>query len=554
MVDREHVTEHQMYGMMQDRPLTISMLWRRLEKQFGHKRVITGLVDGESELTWSEVSVRARKLASALEYLGVPTGACVATFAWNSHRHVELYLAAPGTGRILHTVNHRSFRDQITYMVNSASDDVVFVDRSLLPTVWPMADTFTTVRHFVVMDDGADTPIPADPRVIDYEDLLAKSVPVEAIPTVHDENSAATLCFTSGTTGDPKGVLYSHHSVVLHALLLLTADVFGIREKDVVMPVVPMFHVNAWGLPYAAMLAGADLVLPGPGMQPERIISQLQRHKVTFSAAVATVWRSLIPLLSESDLSALRMTICGGGPLDRALAAAYEEMADVTLTNAWGMTETSPVVTVARTSSVHCQLGTNERRAVLATAGVAAPLTEIRIVDDNDAEIDWDGTTPGELQVAGPTIAARYLGRRPSTDSFSADGWLRTGDVATIDRYGYVRIVDRTKDLIKSGGEWISSIELENAIMTHPHVSEAAVIGRPDARWGERPIVFVVPSGSHRVELDELREHLVSQVASWWVPDEAVIVDSIAKTATGKFAKQQLRNEYQAIFEKRGRS
>lgn len=543
-----------MQGMMQDRPLTISMLWRRLDKGFGHKRVISGLVEGEREWRWSEISERARKLADALDQLEVPASARVATFGWNTHRHVELYLAVPCTGRILHTVNHRSFRDQIAFMVNSAGDDIVFVDRSLLPVVWPMAETFATVRHLIVMDDGADTPIPADARIIDYESMLARSAGVSEVPTIRDENSAATLCYTSGTTGDPKGVLYSHRSVVLHALMLLTSDVFGIRETDVVMPIVPMFHVNAWGLPYAAMMAGADLVLPGPGTEPARIVSQLQRHRVTFAAAVAAVWRSLIPLIDDCDLATLRMTICGGGPLDPALAAAYENLAGVTLTNAWGMTETSPVVAVARTSSVHRELDDGERRAVLATAGVAAPLTEIRIVGEDDAEIDWDGVTPGELQVAGTTIAGGYFNTGCGAESFCPDGWLRTGDVATIDPYGYIQIVDRTKDLIKSGGEWISSIELENAIMTHPHIVEAAVIGRADSRWGERPVVFVVSKDSRQVTPQDLHEHLVSRVASWWVPDEVVVVDVIAKTATGKFAKYQLRDDYQAISAKNGRS
>lgn len=534
-----------MHGMMQDRPLTISTLWRRLEKHFGHKRVLTGLVDGEDERTWSEVSFRARALAVALDRLGVSASGRVASFGWNTYRHLELYLAVPCSGRTLHTINHRSFRDQIRFMVNSASDEIVFVDRSLLPVVWPLADSFTSVRHFVVMDDGADTPVPADPRIVDYETLLADIAPPATIPTVDDENTAATLCFTSGTTGDPKGVLYSHRSVVLHALQLLASDVFGISETDVVMPIVPMFHVNAWGLPYAAMLAGADLVLPGIATQPERIASQLQIHGVTFSAAVATVWRSLIPLLPHYDFSSLRMTICGGGPLDPALAATYEDLAGVVLTNAWGMTETSPVVTVAHMSSSHHDLTEAGRRAVRATAGIAAPLTEIRTVDEDGTGIAWDGKTPGELQVAGPTIAAKYLDAQGSTASFTADGWLRTGDMATIDHHGYVRIVDRTKDLIKSGGEWISSIELENAVMTHPHVAEAAVIGRSDQRWGERPVVFVVPQADRKVTLDDLREHLRSRVASWWVPDELLLVDVIAKTATGKFAKQLLRDEYQ---------
>ncbi|KQY08931.1 long-chain fatty acid--CoA ligase [Mycobacterium sp. Root135] len=534
-----------MHGMMQDSPLTISMLWRRLEKHFGHKRVITGLVDGEDERTWFQVSARARALTVALDLLGVSAQGRVASFGWNTHRLLELYLAVPSGGRTLHTINHRSFGDQITFMVNSAGDEVVFVDRSLLQTIWPLADSFVSVRNFVVMDDGTDTPIPADPRVVDYETLLASVTHSTTIPVVSDEYQSATLCYTSGTTGDPKGVLYSHRSVVLHALQLLASDVFGISESDVVMPIVPMFHVNAWGLPYAAMLAGSDLVLPGIATQPERIADQLQKHRVTFSAAVATVWRSLVPMLPRYDLSSLRMTICGGGPLDSALAETYEELAGVILSNAWGMTETSPVVTVAHITSGDHGLTDAEQRAVRAAAGNAAPLTEIRTVDDSGVEIPWDGATAGELQVAGPTIAAGYLDTERNEASFTADGWLRTGDMATINHLGCVRIVDRTKDLIKSGGEWISSIELENAVMAHPLVAEAAVIGRFDQRWGERPVVFVVPRGDRKVTLDDLRQHLHTRVASWWVPDELVLVEVIAKTATGKFAKQLLRDQYQ---------
>ncbi len=532
-----------MLGLMQDRPLSLPHVFRRVERLFGHKTVVSGRVGGETTTTWAQVCARARRLAAALDELGVPAGARVGTFAWNSHRHVELYLAVPCTGRVLHTINHRLFGEQITYIVNDAADDVLFVDRSILPAVWPLVGTFTTVRAVVVMDDGSDAEIPDDDRVFDYEELLARAGDTGREFTVDDENTAAALCYTSGTTGDPKGVLYSHRSVVLHAALLLMVDTFGICERDVVMPTVPMFHVNAWGLPYAAMLCGADLVLPGPAMSPPELAGMLARHRVTFGAAVATIWRGLVPLLGEHDFSAVRQIVSGGGAVDEALTRAYQDAIGLPLTNAWGMTETSPVVTTSRIATVHDDYPDEERRALLATPGPAVPLTEVRIVGDDGREAPWDGRTPGELQAAGPTIAAAYFGKRDGADAFTGDGWLRTGDVATIDRHGYVRIVDRTKDLVKSGGEWISSVELENAIMEHPGIAEAAVIGVPDDKWGERPLACVVPAAGATLTAEEVRDHLRGRVASWWLPDEVFFCDEIPKTATGKFAKQRLRSQ-----------
>ncbi|WP_229874386.1 long-chain fatty acid--CoA ligase [Amycolatopsis deserti] len=529
---------------MQDRPLSLPHVFRRVERQFGHKTVVSGRVGGETTMTWAQVCARVRRLAAALDELGVPAGARVGTFAWNSHRHVELYLAVPCTGRVLHTINHRLFGEQITYIVNDAADDVLFVDRSILPVIWPLAGTFTTVRAVVVMDDGSDAEIPDDDRVVDYEDLLGRAGDTGGEFTVDDENTAAALCYTSGTTGDPKGVLYSHRSVVLHAALLLMVDTFGINERDVVMPIVPMFHVNAWGLPYSAMLCGADLVLPGPAMSPPELAGMLARHKVTFGAAVATIWRGLLPLLGRHDFSAVRQIVSGGGAVDEALTRAYQEAIGVPLTNAWGMTETSPVVTTSRIATVHDGCTPEQQRALLATPGPAVPLTEVRIVGDDGREAPWDGQSPGELQVSGPTIAARYFGAHPGTGAFTGDGWLRTGDVATIDRHGYVRIVDRTKDLVKSGGEWISSVELENAIMEHAGVAEAAVIGVADDKWGERPVACVVPAAGATLTAEAVREHLRGRVASWWLPDQVFFLDEIPKTATGKFAKQRLRSQY----------
>ncbi|GAB2845027.1 long-chain-fatty-acid--CoA ligase [Actinoallomurus bryophytorum] len=533
-----------MLGLMQDRPLSLPHVFRRVERYFRHKTVVSGRVGGETTMTWAEVCTRVRRLTTVLDELGVPADARVGTFAWNSHRHVELYLAVPCTGRVLHTINHRLFGEQITYIVNDAADDVLFIDRSILPAVWPLVDSFTTVRAVLVMDDGSDAEIPDDARILDYEGRLGRAEDTEREFTVTDENTAAALCYTSGTTGNPKGVLYSHRSVVLHAALLLMVDTFGINERDVIMPIVPMFHVNAWGLPYSAMLCGADLVLPGPAMTPRELAGMLARHKVTFGAAVATVWRGLLPLLDQHDLSAVRQIVSGGGAVDEALTRAYQDAIGVPLTNAWGMTETSPVVTTSRIGTAHDRYTREERRALLATPGPAIPLTEVRVVGDDGREAPWDGRTPGELQVSGPTIAARYFSTQAVADAVTDDGWLHTGDVATVDDHGYIRIVDRTKDLVKSGGEWISSVELENAIMDHPDVAEAAVIGVADAKWGERPVAYVVARPGATLTAETVRDHARARVASWWLPDQVFFLDEIPKTATGKFSKQRLRSLY----------
>jgi len=532
-----------MRGLMQDRPLTIPTLLARVETSFGHKRVITG-GGQETVATWAEVASRARRLAHVLDGLDVPADARVGTFAWNSQRHVELYLGVPGSGRVLHTVNHRLYAEQITYIVNDAADDVLFIDRSILPVVWPLVASFTTVRHVIVMDDGGDEPVPVDPRIVDYEELLDGQTDAPILAVVDDENAAASLCYTSGTTGNPKGVLYSHRSVVLHSLILLGADAFALSERDVVAPIVPMFHVNAWGLPYAAMQCGSDLVLPGPAMSPEELVSLLSRHRVTFSAAVATVWRDMIPWLESQDLSNMRHIACGGGAVDDALSTAYEAAVGIPLTNAWGMTETSPVVTTSRLATVHDGLVGDARRLLLGTPGPAVPLTEIRVVSDDGVPQPRDGQTPGELQVAGATIAGAYYGPDPNEDAFTSDGWLRTGDVGTIDQWGYLRIVDRTKDLVKSGGEWISSVELENAIMSDPRVREAAVIGVVDARWGERPVACVVPAPGVSLTAEDVRTHLRDRVASWWIPERVELMTEIPKTATGKWSKQALRRQF----------
>ncbi|SIO87887.1 long-chain fatty acid--CoA ligase [Nocardiopsis sp. JB363] len=536
-----------MQGLMQDRPLEIGALMRRAERMFAHKPVVTGTVGGETTAAWGEVIGRARRVGAALDTLEVPVGARVATFAWNTQRHVELYLGVPSTGRVLHTVNHRLFTRDLAHILSDAEADVVFVDRSLMATVWDVVAETANVRWVVVMDDGAPGPLPDDPRVLDYEELLDR-IPQgrESTHSVTDENAAASLCYTSGTTGRPKGVLYSHRSIVLHALLLLGADTFGIRERDVVMPIVPMFHVNAWGLPYAALMSGAALVLPGPAMKPQELADRLERHRVTFTAGVPAIWRGLEPLLATHDLSSLRMIVSGGSALPETLSRAWEEAIGLPISGSWGMTECSPLVAAGRLASALDDRSADERRSLVGLPGPTVPLVDVRVVDDEGRPVPYDGSVSGELQVAGPTIASGYLGTDAGADSFTADGWLRTGDIATLDEYGYVRIVDRTKDVIKSGGEWISSVTLENGLMDHPLVQEAAVIGVPDERWGERPLAYVVPVTGADLDETELRRHLAGRVASWWVPDRFAFLDQIPKTATGKFAKAALRSRVRA--------
>lgn len=521
-----------MLGLMQDRPLSLPLLMSGLEGRFSHKSVTTQHVT----TTYAQVAQRIRKLAAALDQLGVPDGARVGSFAWNSQRHLELYMAVPCTNRILHTVNHRLFADDLAYIVNDAEDDVLFVDRSMLDVVWPLIHRFTTVRHVIVMDDGAGPHIPDDPRVHDYEALVAAAAPLATF-AVPDERTAAALCYTSGTTGRPKGVLYDHRSIVLHAMTLLMTDAFGIGEGDVVMPIVPMFHVNAWGLPYAAMMAGASLVLPGPDMQPAALADLIATAGVTFAAAVPAVWRGALTHLRGRDVSALRRLVSGGSALPKSLSRAYDEELGVTLASSWGMTETSPLVCSARVPSDT----SSDPVDTLCLPGAPVPLVSVRLRREDGTGAPHDGVATGELQVSGPTVAGSYYGATDGSSSFTDDGWLRTGDVATIDARGLVRIVDRVKDLIKSGGEWISSVELENAIMTCPGVAEAAVVGTPHDRWGERPLACIVPVDGADVTAEAVREHLTGLVAKWWIPEAIVVVDQLPRTGTGKVAKAVLR-------------
>ncbi|GAB3283364.1 long-chain fatty acid--CoA ligase [Parasphingorhabdus pacifica] len=526
---------------MQDRPLTLPHVFHRAEQLFGDKTMVTATLKGEIETTYREWAQRVRRLATVLDRLEVADDARVGSFCWNTQQHLELYFAVPCTGRVLHTLNIRLFPEQITYIAEHAQDDVIFVDRSLLPVLWPLADTMTTVRYFVVIDDGADAEIPDDPRVLRYEQLLEQADPHEGRFVVEDEWRAAAICYTSGTTGNPKGVVYSHRSSVLHSLVTMAVDVLALSERDTVLPVVPMFHVNAWGIPYSAVAAGARLIFPGPAMQPAALLDQLEKHRVTCTAGVPTIWMGMLPLLSGRDLSNLRAVIGGGAAIPKSLSEGWREAIGVPITQAWGMTETSPVGSAATPRSHHEGLDEESLAEIRTSQGQAVPLVELRIVEpDTGAEQPWDGVSVGELQAAGPWIASGYFGGA-GEDAFTEDGWLRTGDVAVIDRYGFVRIVDRTKDLVKSGGEWISSVELENHIMNHPSIAEAAVIAKPDPRWTERPVACVVLEKGEQLTADEVLEHLTSRVAKWWLPDEVLFVEAIPKTSTGKFSKKTLR-------------
>ena len=528
-------------GLVQhEHPLTLQHILRRMRRMYGDSEVVTLTDDGTTRASYAEVCDRIDRLCRALRALGVQDGDRVATFAWNSQRHLEAYMGVPCMGAVLHTLNIRLFEEQLTYIANHAKDKVVLVDDSLVPLLEKVAPRFETVEHYVVMGDGEAGSLP---NALRYEELLAEQPEGFDYPEL-DDRAAAGLCYTSGTTGNPKGVLYSHRSNVLHALASCLADAIAISNADRVLPVVPMFHANAWGLPHASTFVGADLVMPGRFLQPEPLARLIEQERVTVAAAVPTIWSDLLRYADEHrpDLSSLRVVPCGGAAVPLELMKGWQERHGVYVLQAWGMTETSPVGSVARPPREVEGEAQWEHRV---KAGRILPLVEARIVDDNGEEVPWDGESTGELEVRGPWIASDYYEDPTGRDKFD-EGWLRTGDIAAIDSHGAIRITDRAKDVIKSGGEWISSVDLEGALMAHPGVLEAAVIAKPDERWQERPLACVVRCEGADVSAEELREHLRSRVAKWWLPDEFAFIDEVPKTSVGKFDKKVLRQRLEA--------
>jgi acyl-CoA synthetase (AMP-forming)/AMP-acid ligase II len=539
-----------MRGLMQDVPLSITHLFDRAEQMFAHKTIVTAVPGGRRRTTYGAWAERTRRLGGVLDALGISPDGRVGTFAWNTDRHLELYFAAPCTGRVLHTLNIRLFPEQLTYIVNHADDEVIFADRSLLGLLAPLLPTFERLRHVVVMDDGAgampEADVLAGRELLDYETLLADAAPVEfAAPD--DENRAASMCYTSGTTGNPKGVVYSHRSTFLHTMGNMSADSVGVRESDRVLPVVPMFHANAWGLAHGAVATGADAIMPGSDLSGRGLADLIVEERVTVAAGVPTIWMQVLPELAGRDTSSLRAIPCGGSAVPRALSEAYRTQLGLPILQAWGMTETSPVASVNRLDGDSADLD-DETKADLRT-GVGRALfgVDCRVVEpDSTTPVPRDGQSSGELQCRGPWIAATYYDDPRAGESFTDDGWLRTGDVATMDERGRIRLVDRTKDLIKSGGEWISSVELENELMSHPEIREAAVIGIPDERWSERPLACVVATEGSALTVEDVLAFLAPRVAKWQLPDDVVFIDEVPKTSVGKFSKKTLRERFAA--------
>jgi fatty-acyl-CoA synthase len=534
-----------MLGLMQDFPLTINWIASRAQRYYGGKQIVTRTAKGIERSTVADVLAEARRIAGFLDAAAVSPDGRVGTFGWNSARHLALYVAIPSTGRVMHTLNIRYFAEQLIYTVDHAQDEAIFVDRSLLGLFAQYLPSLDCVRHVVVMDDGADVELPDDPRVVRYEDVVGPADELDLADRVSDERRAAALCYTTGTTGHPKGVLYSHRSTWLHSNAATTSNVFGLRDRDRVLPVVPMFHANAWGLPYACLLTGASMVMPGPDLSPGAIMDLLESEKVTITAGVPTIWMGMVPLLDGRDLSALRLIICGGSAVPKVLSETYREKIGFPILQAWGMTETSPIGSLCLERSELHDADEQTKADVRATVGLAPPGVELRIVDSATREEQpWDGAATGELEARGPWVVKQYYRTDEPGEQFSPDGWLRTGDVACISELGYVKLVDRTKDLVKSGGEWISSVEIENHVMAHPKIAEAAVIAVAHPKWVERPLACVVVKEGEQLTREEVLEFLRGRLSKWQVPDDVVFLDEIPKTSVGKFSKKTLRDKF----------
>jgi fatty-acyl-CoA synthase len=527
---------------MQDFPLTVSGILRHGTTCYSGRKVITRTPDGYREISFGELGTRVAQLAHGLRALGVETGDRVATFMWNNQEHLETYFAAPCMGAVLHTLNVRLTGEQIVFIANQAEDSVVLVDISLAPLLAPMLPELTTVHTVVAVGDGDLGPLEASGKVvIRYDDVVGRRPLGYDWPDL-DEKSAAAMCYTSGTTGNPKGVVYSHRSSYLHSMAICAANAVGLSDGDRVLPIVPMFHANAWGQPYAAVMAGADLLMPDRYLQAEPLVDMIEQHRPTIAAAVPTIWNDVLQFLHthpDRDISSLRTVTCGGSAVPLGMMKEYEQQHGVVIRQGWGMTETSPLAALATPPP---EVAGDDAWTLRASAGRVMCGVEVRLVDDEGTVLPSDGKAVGEIEIRGPWITGSYyLNADPSKFD---DGWLRTGDVGRIDPQGFITLTDRAKDVIKSGGEWISSVELELCIMEHPAVLEAAVVGVPDDRWQERPLAAVVVKSDASATAPELRKHLCDKVARFWLPERWTFIDEVPRTSVGKFDKKRIRANY----------
>ena len=530
--------------MQDDFQLTVPAILQHGRTVFRNSEVVTWLGDSSRRATFADVAANAERLANALTALGVGTGDRVGTLCWNSQEHLEAYFAVPSMGAVLHTLNLRLPPGQLAHIINHAEDKVVIVDATLLPLLAAVASQLKTVEHFVLIGEGDTSVLGGEVPVHSYTSLVAAAEPTYTWPEL-DEKSPAAMCYTSGTTGDPKGVVYSHRSTFLHALATLATTVTGVNERDRALVVVPMFHVNAWGIPYSAPLVGAKLVLPGAGLDGASLYELCEQEKVDCSSGVPTVWFNLIAYLQEHGrkLTTLKRTIIGGAACPPAMIRILRDDYGITVTHGWGMTEMSPIGTINNPKARHAGLDADEAIALASKQGRPLFGVDMKLVDAEGAELPHDGRAAGNLLVRGPWVLARYY-REDGAGPLTSDGWLPTGDVGTIDADGYLTITDRSKDMIKSGGEWISSIELENIAMGHPAVAEAAVIGVRHPRWDERPLLVVVRRAGAAVDRGALLAYYEGKVAKWARPDDVVFVDELPHTATGKLSKRTLRERY----------
>jgi len=539
-----------MHGLIMNYPLTLTSILHRARDLFADGEVATREPHGVHRYTYGDFYHRVLRLMGALKAAGVKPGDRVATFAWNRYQHLELYFAVPCLGAVLHMLNIRLSTDQLTYLINHAEDRMIFVDESLAEQLAPVQEHCKGVERFVVMREGGSQRFGLRGET-EYEDFLSSAAPIEALPEI-DENSACALCYTSGTTGNPKGALYSHRALYLHTMAVGQADVMGFSQQDSALVFVPMFHVNGWGLPFAGVMYGGKLVFPGRNPQAADVVDLIRGEEVTFAAGVPTIWMMIDQHLQQhgGDLKPLQRIACGGSAVPRTLMQTFDERYGVPIIQLWGMTEMSPLGTVSRTKRRLRSASPDERYAARLKAGVPVPGIEMRIEGPNGEILPRDGESIGELVVRGPWVISNYFKMEGAGKSFTDDGWFRTGDVAALDADGYMRIADRVKDLIKSGGEWISSVDMENALMAHPAVAEAAVVARPDPKWDERPVAFLVPRPGREAELAPaaVQEFLGGNgdFAKWQVPyaEDIHLIDAIPRTSVGKFDKKVLRRQF----------